>query len=156
MFNKLSFDQLSRFYGALSELETCYGKDKVRQAITEMSDRLDAEVNKRKVNHGQMSLFDEVKEDPRKGDDADKERKRTFNGRNPKGKNRQTIESYVKAKWPQKDPEEVILHMYYMDGIKQSVIGDMFGVNQRAVSQFLMEIPEIKKRRIMSKWGKAE
>jgi DNA-directed RNA polymerase specialized sigma subunit len=156
LFTKLSFDQLSRFYGALSELETCYGKEKVREAIVIMSDKLDAEIQKKQpqADPEQMSLFDHT--EPTKGDDADKEYKRVYRGRNPKGKNRLTIETYVNKKWPHMDPEEVILHMYYMDGIKQSTIGDMFGVNQRAISQFLAEIPEIKKRRIMSKWGKAE
>jgi hypothetical protein len=62
MFSKMSFEQLARFYGALTELESLYGKTAVMDAIKEMSDRLDQEVKPKITYDVKMADLMEIPE----------------------------------------------------------------------------------------------
>jgi DNA-directed RNA polymerase specialized sigma subunit len=150
VFNKLSFAEKSKFYGAVAELEKHYSKGKVVEGLGAMADILDAQAKGKPTDHKQL----EMEFDQPKGGEETKKKKRVVLDRKPKGHNKHKIEIYLKERWPHLEPQETILYLYYADGIKQETIGDMIGVNQRAVSQYLNEIPEKRKRKIMSEWGK--
>lgn len=51
MFNKLSFEELAEIYGSLATLEKHYGKEVVRDAIKEMADRLDQQLNQPRIQY---------------------------------------------------------------------------------------------------------
>lgn len=147
MFERLSFDELSRFYGAIAGLEKTYGHENVKEALKVMSDKLDQV----KPQARQLELL------PFEPEVIQKDltnRKRAYNGRKRSGENTKIIRDYFtkKNQWP----EEEILKMYYNQHKTQEEIGGIIGVTQRAVSRFIHEIPKKSKRRILEKLAGSE
>ena len=153
MFNKLSFAEKSAFYGAVAELERHYSKGKILEGMEAMSAILDAKANGETFDGSeQIELLPFEPQDP--GEPEGVKKTRIVLKRRSNGENYRTVEKYVKERWPNLTVEEAVLWLYYGDNIKQRTIGDMLGVNQRAISKIIQDIPEQKKRQIMSRWSK--
>lgn len=67
-------------------------------------------------------------------------KKRIVKHRNKNGVNEKVIREY----FGDQDPDNGILWMYYNKGMTQKQIGELIGVKQRAISQWLTEIPKKK------------
>jgi DNA-directed RNA polymerase specialized sigma subunit len=140
MFDKLSFEELATFYTALAELEKHYGKAAVQAAAADMANTLDTK--------NQMEFeFEEVEEQKEKTPT-----KRVVTFRRSPGENEKRIREWCEDKFPTITAEEAMLRMYYKNGATQASIGEVIGVNQRAVGYFINNIPEKRKRKIMSDW----
>jgi hypothetical protein len=170
MFNKLSFEELSNFYGALADLEKHYGKETVRKAAEEMAARLDRSGSKVEpritfdgkaladlmipttIPDGQLSLLPiEPDQDLIQVEEEPPKKKRNVTHRSSPGQNEFKIRQWCKENY-EETPEETLLSLYYRDGYSQSKIAEFIGVKQRAVGHFIKQIDERKKKRIMSKW----
>jgi DNA-directed RNA polymerase specialized sigma subunit len=145
MFDKLSFEELATFYTALAELEKHYGKAAVQAAAADMANTLDTK--------NQLEFeFEEVEKEKEKTPT-----KRVVTFRRSPGENEKQIREWCERKFGLiVTPEEAVLAMYYRDGMTQAKIGEMIGVNQRAVGYFINNIPEKRKRKIMSEWPGAD
>lgn len=147
MFERLSFDELSRFYGAIAGLEKTYGHENVKEALQTMSNTLDQV--KPQVQQLELLPFE-----PEVIQKDSTYRKRVYNGRKRSGENTKIIRDYFtnKNQWP----EEEVLRMYYNQHKTQEEIGKMVGVTQRAISHFIHAIPKKSKRRILEKLAGSE
>lgn len=148
MFNKLSFEELSSFYGALTDLEIKYGRAAVKKGAEAMSDILDHEGRyKQEVNNGeQLELIPD--DEPEEGD---KKKKRVVKHMNKVGQNDLILKEYVKREHQEMNVDEWLCFAYYRLGITQREIGELAGVNQRHISQRLKKISEMRKRLILEK-----
>lgn len=145
MFDKLSFEELATFYTALAELEKHYGKAAVQAAAADMANVLDTK--------SQMEF--QFEESDIQKDDEKKPVKRIVTSRRSPGENEKQIREWCKEKFTALTPEEALLSMYYQDGLTQAAIGAKIGVKQRAVGYFINNIPEKKKRKILSSFAGA-
>lgn len=158
MFNKLSFDELSKFYGALSDLEKHYGQQKVREAAQEMSDKLDAKVTSVKIDASKVirKSIEQMELLPFEPTPAEvKEKFTRVKGitRSQHGLNEKKIREWADRCFRELSPEETIVWLYHVKKKTQKQIGNLIGVNQRAICEFLKHIPEEKKQRIIQQMG---
>lgn len=150
MFNKLSFDEMSKLYAVATSLEKKYGRERVQEALQYMSDDLDgvAEEDPRQLTLPFDWLPDEDGQEPFYEQQPMPKRK-------AQGYNENMIEEYFKRQ-QESNPDtanskELILKLYYVEGLPQRQIGEMIGVKQRAISQFIHKISEREKREIIQK-----
>lgn len=150
MFDKLTFEQMANFYGAVAELEKEYGKHRVMDGIRAMAKVLDEnqplddkrigqaiqEAGRNKSQIEQLELLDSGK-------------KKKYYGRRKIGANERIIRDYCKTNHPGISAEAAILKLYYVEKMKQHEIGKMIGVDQRAISKFIQDIPEKKRFKLI-------
>jgi DNA-directed RNA polymerase specialized sigma subunit len=166
MFNKLSFEELAEFYGALATLENHYGKEATHKAIREMSKQLDQprtggilsrvtfdgnEIGKaisitadkiakqaKERTPIQMS-FDDPEEapEPKKA----KKVKRT----------RQRVRAEEIAKEHGQTVEEFIIDQFYNQKKLQKEIGRVLGVSQETISSWIRGVPQKTIKRLVGK-----
>jgi DNA-directed RNA polymerase specialized sigma subunit len=155
----MSFAEKAKLYAALGELENQYGVGAIRAAVAEMigEDKEIVTVINEPIG---LKFEAELKQD---GEQmkllpiADRGRTytgRVFKGRSAAGSNEKRIKEWLDNRHPEKTGPEVLLEMYYKDGMTQEDIAKMIGVKQPAISKMMQMIPESFKRQIIAGWGK--
>ncbi len=144
MFSKLSFDELSKFYSAISILESSYGKKAVAEALENMSKQLDESARKQTehyANENQITIFDVTEEEKVEHKKPD-----------PKPiVSDQKVKAEKQAKESGFDSlDDYLIYHYYIKGYNQYIIADMLSVGQRTISKWLSLIPQKKIREYIS------
>lgn len=147
MFKRLTFEQTAAFYGTLTNLEKVYGKEKVTIALGKMIESLDSETIQKKSNGQQLELlpFEDYSIHDHEKEESKAERNFKFRRRN--GENNKIIRTHFYDR--DEDPIVAVVQMYAIEAKTQEEIANIIGVKQRAISQFLMDIPEKTKRKII-------
>lgn len=177
MFDRLSLVEKANLYGAVGLLETQYGHDAVQKGLLAMWEEIKKESTDRgsansskpdtsktfeKPSPGMAVEFDGKRIDNMMVDhipdfeqlelipDERKKTRRVIHKRR-KGENRETMERFIKEHGVFPNVEDYIMYQYYITGFTQQTIGDVMGVNQRAISEVLKHIPEKRKRKFIER-----